>query len=63
MMNSNKILEKYTLKVFNHGDPGLEKSDIVSEEWTKMKDILCELVVEWQQQELTEEETWKLQEV
>ena len=42
----NEILEAYTLKVFNHGDPGLEKSDIVSEEWTKMKNILIELLDE-----------------
>lgn len=40
IISSEPILNQYTLKVFQHGDPGLTKDDIVPEEWNKMKNIL-----------------------
>ena len=46
-MRSNEILEHYTLKAIQHSDPSMEKTDIVPEEWTKMKNIFCEFIHDW----------------
>ena len=44
-MNKNKariILDTYTLKVFQHGDPTLTKKDINPNTWAEMKAILAQ---------------------
>jgi len=43
-MNPEKLLEEYTQKVIHWEDPGLNKEDIVPEEWDKLKNILKHLL-------------------